>query len=105
MKPDSAVKPTMKNLTIFSTLATGWFPWGVKMHGAQAMPRRERDGAHYWPLACGLCYTDEEAEQLCAEGLMVEIPVKGIRTISLTEAGKTWLNVNWPDAEDAERWL
>ena len=103
------IKPTTKILTIFSAMATGYLPWGVKLRetdltrsGRTRMFEYGDKPPHSWPLCCGFVFTDEEVEILLQAGLLTQI---GKDKMRLTAQGKQWLADNWPEACDNARWI
>lgn len=84
------VKATKRRLTIMSTLATGWLPWGVEW-GA-ALPRYE----NHFPLCCGHSMKRAEAQLFASAGLLEPgVDRHGGEALVITEQGKAWLGQNW----------
>ncbi|GEP11779.1 hypothetical protein [Methylobacterium gnaphalii] len=81
-----------KLLDIFSTLATGHLPWGVRFPY-----RLTGDGDHQWHLCCGHSLNYDRMQSLVAAGLL-EINRDSDLQVDfavITPAGRLWLNLNW----------
>lgn len=85
------LKPTRRRLTIMSTLATGWLPWG-----RQWEPHLVLLGREYF-LCCGLTCGAKEAQAFVDAGLLRAGSVDRFErpTLVITPAGLSWLQSNW----------
>jgi hypothetical protein len=79
-----------------STLATGWFPWGVKRADPEGFPHLSLCGKEFI-LCCGHVLRRKEAAAFVAEGLLEAGPPDrfGREMLVITDAGRQWLRDHW----------
>lgn len=85
------IRPTRRRLTIMSTLATGWLPWGREWY-----PRLVLIDRKYF-LCCGHDLNVKESQAFVDAGLLTCGPSDrfGRVTLVITDAGRSWLESNW----------
>jgi hypothetical protein len=94
---EQRIKPTTKLINIMSALATGWLPWGIEWRDGHALPNLPLCGREYI-LCCGHTLSRAAAQALVDAGLLRDggHDIGGRPTLAITEAGRVWLQMNWP---------
>ncbi len=99
----SEPSPTKNTLTIMSTLATGHLPWGIEWHPSLPLSWDYSKGhpvracKYEFSLCCGHVLRPREAQQFVSAGLLAAGKTQhGEDGLVITDAGKGWLEKNWP---------
>ncbi|AKR55717.1 hypothetical protein XM25_07885 [Devosia sp. H5989] len=98
------IKKSGRRLTIMSTLATGWLPWGIKWDASLTFTcdfsRSDltplKPVNYHFVLCCGHTMSLREAQAFVSAGLLhAGRAHHGGEALVITDAGRTWLGRNW----------